>query len=468
MIGPVQGAGRSMDPRRPRERNVSMQSTPLSRRIDGVVKVAAAVLILCAVAGTAVAQEPSSPELVDRILVIVDEEAILLSEVEREVALYRLEAGNAGVEIDDDEAVIRTEVLDRLIESKLIIAAAKQEEIEVSDEAIARDVQSNIDQLVRYYGAQATLETELRRNGMTLDDYRKRSFSQLRDQHYMRAVVGRFVRPRIEVREDEVDAWYAAHIDEVPATPDSLTLADILIPVQPADDVQQALQIKLGSALQALGEGGSFADVARDYSEGPGASRGGRLGRFRPGDLKSGVLEEVIFSLEAGGTSQPVVTEQGLHIIHLDSVSEDGREVSQIFFPLVITEDDVARAGVQAATAHARLLAGEPFAVVAGELSVDPNSSTRGGDLGTFALTDLSPAIQEALGDLDAGGLTDPFMTPAGFYIFLVKDRTFGKRLELEDVRAQVRQAVESEKLQVEMAVYVAELRTRFVVDRKD
>ncbi len=445
-----------------------MQSAPMSRRIGGVVSVAVALLFLCAGTVSVPAQEQSAPELVDRILVIVDEEAILLSEIEREVALYRLEATNAGVEFDDDEAVIRAEVLDRLIESKLIIAAAKQEEIEVSDEAITRDVQSNIDQLTRYYGSLTTLESELQRNGMTLNDYRKRSYSQLRDQHYMRAVVGRFVRPRIEVREDEVIQWYADHLDEVPSTPDSLTLGDILISVQPSDDVQRALQSKLGAALQALGEGVSFADVARDHSEGPGAPRGGRLGRIHPGDLKSRTMEDVIFSLETGETSQPVVTEQGLHIIHLDSVVETGREVSQIFFPLTITEDDVERARIEAGAAHARIMAGESFAVVAGELSVDPNSSTRGGDLGTFALTDLSPAIQEALADLGAGDLTEPFMTPAGFYIFLVKDRTYGEQLAFEDVRDQVRQAVESEKLQDELAVYVTDLRTRFVVDRKD
>lgn len=432
----------------------------------------------CAGALPALAQEGTAPaasapgaptpELVDRILVIVDEEAILLSEIEREVALYKLEAENAGVEIDKDDAAIRDEVIDRLIESKLIIAAAKQEEIEVSDEAISRDVQANIDQLVRYYGSQERLEAELGRTGMTINDYRKRSYSQLRDQSYMRAVVGRFVRPKIEVREEEIDAWYDEHHDDIPATPDSLTLADILVSVQPAPDVQRELQTKLGAALQALGDGMPFADAARRFSEGPGASRGGRLGRLRRGDLRSSVLEDAIFSLDNGETSQPVVSEQGLHILHIDSITSEGREVSQIFFPLTITERDVARARAEANAAHARLLAGEPFPVVAGEVSVDPNSAPDGGDLGTFALSDLSPAIQEALADIGPGELTPPFMTQAGFYIFLVKARSYGHRLALDEVRPQVRQAVESEKLQVELAKYVTELRTRFVVDRKD
>ncbi|MBU0742915.1 peptidylprolyl isomerase [bacterium] len=446
-----------------------MQSKSSAGLGRGIHPATVALIVLCAVCGSALAQEDvASPELVDRILVIVDEEAILLSEVEREVALYSLEAHNAGIALDQDPATIREDVLSRLIESKLIIAAAKQEKIEVSDEAISRDVQSNIDQLVRYYGSLAKLESELLRNGMTLNDYRRRSYSQLRDQHYMRAVVGRFIRPRIEVREDEVEDWYGEHADEIPATPDSLTLADILIAVQPSDEVQRELQGKLGAALQALGEGASFADVAREHSEDPGASRGGKLGTIRPGDLKSAMLEDVIFSLDEGETSQPVVTERGLHILRLDAVGEGGREVSQIFFPLIITEQDVARARAEADVAYARLLAGEPFAMVAGETSVDPGSTALGGDLGRFALSDLSPRIQEALAEAGAGELTEPFLTPAGFYIFLVKERTYGRSLTLVEVRDQVRQAVESEKLQEELTRYVAELRTRFVVDRKD
>ena len=446
-----------------------MKSMPLIGWSGQSRRAVVVLTALCALCGAAPAQPDAPPPvLVDRILVIVDEEAILLSEVEREVALYRLEARNAGVQLDQDDATIREEILTRLIESKLIIAAAKKEEIEVSEEAINRDVQSNIDQLVRYYGSQATLEAELQRNGMTLDDYRRRSYAQLRDQHYMRAVVGRFIRPRIEVREDEVEDWYGAHAAEIPATPDSLTLADILVAVEPSDEVQRELQGKLGAALQALGEGVPFADVAREHSEGPGAEHGGRIGTIRPGDLKSGVLEDVIFSLEAGETSQPVVTENGLHIIHVDAFVEGGREVSQIFFPLVITEADVARARTAAEAAHARVLAGEPFAVVAGQVSVDPSSAVQGGDLGRFALTDLSPRIQEALAEIGEGGLTEPFLTPAGFYVFLVKERTYGRVLQLDEVHEQVRQAVESEKLQAELALYVEDLRTRFVVDRKD
>lgn len=431
-----------------------------------LIPAAAAVLLLLAALGAPAQQ--AAPELVDRIVVIVDEEAILQSDLDREVALYHLEARNTGAEVDMDEQEVRREVLERLVESKLIIAAARLEEIEISDESVEREVQGNIDQLVRYYGSEGALEQELRRNGMTLADYRKRARGQLRDQHYMRAVLNRFIRPRVEVREDEVQDWYEAHRDEVPATPDSLTLADILIPVEPPAEVQRDVQRKLGQVLQKLGDGVDFAEVARAHSEGPMAQRGGRIGAIRRGELYSQSLEDAVFSLPVGQVSQPVVSERGVHIMRVESAAGETREVSQIFFPLTITDDDVARARARAEAVHARLTAGEAFGAVAAQESADPVSAGQGGDLGTFALTDLSPTVQEALQDVQPGGITAPFLTPAGFYIFLVRDREPGHVFTLEEVRPQVRQAVEGEKIEAELATYVEDLRRRFVVDVKD
>ncbi len=64
--------------------------------------------------------------------------------------------------------------------------------------------------------------------------------------------------------------------------------------------------------------------------------------------------------------------------------------------------------------------------------------------------------------------MTEPFLTPAGYYIFRVDARTEGERYALEEIRDQVRQAVEGEKLEVALAEYVTGLRQRFVVDIKN
>jgi len=410
---------------------------------------------------------PAGPVLLDRVIAIVDEEPVLQSELEREIQLYRLERAQGNAPADTtDEATTRREVLDRLIESKLMIAAAREAEIEVEDSAVQEDVESNIAELVRHFGSQDALERELERNGMNLTDYRARTTAQLRDRRYMSAVVNRFVRSKIEVREDEVAAYYAAHQAEVVAAPDSVTLGSILVPVQPSDAAQRELQRKLGDVMQELGAGRPFAEVAARHTEGPNRERGGSLGTLRRGDLYDRRLEEAVFALGPGETSRPIVTERGLHVMHVDSVAGEERVVSQIFFPIQVAAAEVEAARARADAAHARLVAGEPFATVAAEVSAEP-SAARGGELGTFPIDDLSPRFQEALAGRQPGQVTEPVQTPAGFYIFEVRARRPGRLPTYDEVRDNVRRAVESEKLQAELARYVAGLRGRFYVQLK-
>jgi peptidyl-prolyl cis-trans isomerase SurA len=165
--------------------------------------------------------------------------------------------------------------------------------------------------------------------------------------------------------------------------------------------------------------------------------------------------------------SQPIISQRGVHIVRLDAISEQGRALSQIFFPMEVAEDDIERARQLATATYNRLQAGEPFALVATEVSSDPVTARQGGDLGTFRLEELSTQFQEELEDVPAGEFTEPFLTPAGFYIFLVKERTAGHRLTYEEVREDLRRAIEAQKMEAELTRYVEELRERFFIDLK-
>jgi len=433
----------------------------------------AAVLVTVALAcaltwivGVAAAQD--SPRLVDRIVAIVDEEAILQSDLEREMELYRLEKEYAGEEITAEPSEVRAEMLERLVESKLIIAAAKQSDMTVDSEAIQESVQQKIDQFVEHFGSMDNLERELARSGMTLGDYKARMSSQLRDQQYLRLVVGKFIRPKVEVLENEVREYYMAHLDEMPAEPDSVTLSNILVPVQPAAEVRSDLQDAVAAITAALESGRSFEDVAVEYSKGPNASRGGTVGVVGRGDLFDQVLDRAVFDLSLGVISDPVISSRGVHILRVDAIQEDGRRaLSQIFLPIEVTQADVDDAKARIDAARQRVLDGEDFATVASEVSADPSSAPNGGRLGTFNLSDLSEQFQEVLASAYVGQITEPILTPAGWYVFLMRERVDGHRYTYEELKETLRQAVESEKIEAALAEYVTDLRTRFFIDEK-
>ena len=409
-----------------------------------------------------------TPVLVDRVLAIVDEEAILQSDLDREVELFRMNQEYAGLPVSEETPEMRREMLDRLIEAKLVIAAAKAADMSVDEEAVQKSVDQRIEQFIERFGSRETFERELLRSGTNEADFRKRMASQLRDDQYLRLVVGKFIRPGIEVTENDVRDYYLAHLDEMPAEPDSLTLANILVPVQPSVEVRQEVQAQVAAIRELLEAGRPFADVAAEHSRGPNAQRGGAVGVVGPGDLFEPVLDRTAFALSLGDVSEPVVSSRGVHLLRVDNIQADGRRaISQIFLPIEVTQADVEDSRVAIEAARDRLLAGETFARVAADVSADPASAAKGGVLGTFRLSDLSEQFQEALEGVEVGVITDPVLTPAGWYLFQVQGRVAGHMYTYEELREQLQMVVENSQIEQALADYVLELRERFFIDEK-
>ena len=425
------------------------------------------VLALAAALAPAVGAQ-DEPQLVDRILAIVDEEAILQSDLDREVELHRLNQEYQDQEVDADTPALRREMLDRLIESKLIIAAAKAADMDVDRDAIARSVEQRIQQYVDRFGSREAFERELIRSGTTLADFKDRMRTQLRDDQYLRLVVGKFIRPDIEVLENEVEDYYLEHLDEMPAEPDSVTIAAIMVTVQPSSERRREIQDVVARAQAALAAGRPFAEVAAEFSQGPNARRGGQVGVVAPGDLFDQALDRAVFALQEGQVSEPVLSSRGVHLLRVDAIREDGRRaISQVFLPIEVTEDDVDRAEAVIRAARARVEAGEPFGEVAAEVSADRVSAQKGGLLGTFPLDDLSEQFRTALAGLEEGGVSEPVLTPAGWYVFQLRERREGHMYTFAELKDQLRMVVESEKIEQALARYVANLRERFFIDEK-
>lgn len=103
---------------------------------------------------------------------------------------------------------------------------------------------------------------------------------------------------------------------------------------------------------------------------------------------------------------------------------------------LVSTEErtpDEARARIQ--EARERLDAGEDFASVAAELSEDPGSAARGGDLGFFGRGRMVPPFEEAAFGATPGELVGPIETQFGYHLIEVQDRREERQRPLDEVR---------------------------------
>lgn len=151
-------------------------------------------------------------------------------------------------------------------------------------------------------------------------------------------------------------------------------------------------------------------------------------GRPAGGDLpwfSAGVtvkpFEDALYSLEEGEISEPVRTQFGLHLIHLEERRErtPQRKVSHIF--LRGSRDDLS-AEILADSAYATLQSGRPWDDVAEQFSQDGSSSDSGGDIGWVGYGTQFSAdfIDEVLSVDPVASFSQPIKTNYGFHIFRI------------------------------------------------
>lgn len=123
-----------------------------------------------------------------------------------------------------------------------------------------------------------------------------------------------------------------------------------------------------------------------------------------------------------------------------------------------VAEDDAIRA--RADDVRRRLLAGEPFARLAGEHSAAP-SRANGGLIGPLNATELATNLQSLLEGMAVGDLTEPLRVPRGYQILKLESRTNPKVRTFEEARGDIANAIGGQRLEVERTKYLDRLRAQ-------
>ena len=105
--------------------------------------------------------------------------------------------------------------------------------------------------------------------------------------------------------------------------------------------------------------------------------------------------------------------------------------------------EDQAKA--RAESALARIRGGADFAQVAREMSEDASTASRGGDLGLIAAGELVPEVDKAIQGLKAGEVAGPFRSPFGFHVLKVFEVVPASRKELKEVAPTLRATLAAE-----------------------
>lgn len=121
-----------------------------------------------------------------------------------------------------------------------------------------------------------------------------------------------------------------------------------------------------------------------------------------------------------------------------------------------VAQDDAARA--EAEEVRKRLMAGEPFPRLAGEVS-DAPSKANGGLIGPLSREEIAPSLQTQLDGMKVGELTAVMRTTRGYQILKLENRTDTKIRTFEEARADISNKVGESKMTGERLKYLERLR---------
>lgn len=249
--------------------------------------------------------------VVDRVVAVVNQEIITLSELEKWINPIKDETV-AGDRLEKRERVqaLRREVLEKLIEEKLVDQEVKKLAIKVSN----KEVEATLDEVKRRNSAtQEQLEKALIAEGLTLESYKK----QIEKGLQRRKLINSAVKIETKAGEKELREFYKKNIDHYRVN-ETFRPAHILfvIPKEATQEEVREIRKKCETVLRKIRDGEDFGEMAFVYSQDASSKSQGDLGFFKKGELLPAFEREAL-RLKTGEVSGVVRTEFGFHIIKL-------------------------------------------------------------------------------------------------------------------------------------------------------
>lgn len=252
---------------------------------------------------------PTADDVSDRIVAVVNNDAITLGELLESVAAWRSE-NRQGASPSDDE--LATQFLTRLIDARLQLQEADREKISVEEAEVTDELADRVKKL----GAPSmeAFEESLKQHGITMESLRKR----VRDGIRMSRVVRRKVTLRVSVTDTEIDRYLDANRPKL-ETGLSYHARHILVGADNDSEPAVAAARTKAEGLRAEARAGAdFAELARRHSADASAKDGGDLGTLKRGELAQ-EIEAQILRLEPGEVSQPYKSPLGWHVFKLET-----------------------------------------------------------------------------------------------------------------------------------------------------
>ncbi len=251
----------------------------------------------------------AAQELLEGIAALVGSEIVLVSEV-NQIAVPVEEKMRGSGRPESEILTMRAEVLDRLIESRLIGNVVRRLELSASE----AEIDQAVDSIARETGLSLEqLERSVASHGLTVEEYRAKIKSEIERSK----VLNSMVRARVRLDDADVRALYAERFGQQPAGGEEAHLRHLLVAfgVGVHRDRDTACVLAAEAATRIASGEASFEELARELSDAD-PERGGELGWIHMQDLAAWMVP-VVSSLEVGELSEVVETRFGCNLLQL-------------------------------------------------------------------------------------------------------------------------------------------------------
>jgi peptidyl-prolyl cis-trans isomerase SurA len=401
----------------------------------------------------------------DYIVAVVNQELVTASELQQRVARIRDEAARNRTPLPPPGA-LRKQVLDTLIDERVLVTNARDSGARVDEPEIDRAV-ANVAQQNQLTMAQ--LRDRLRQEGLNYAKFR----DNIRDQLLVERVREREVTSRIRVTDAEIDDLVEKR-RKAAGEGTEIDLAQILIsvPEKASADVVAERRARAEAAQKRVLGGEDFATVAREVSEDSNRAQGGDIG-MRPLDRLPDLFVHAAERLKPGEVSTELLqSDAGFHVLKLvdrKASAASTIDQSRVRHILLRPSAELTReAATQRLLEFKReILAGTKTFEQLARANSEDASAQQGGDLGWTAPGSYVPEFEQVVAALPVGGISDPVTTRFGLHLVQVVDR---RKLTLDkrQLREQARNILREQKFEAAFAEWLRDMRSRSYIELRE
>lgn len=399
-----------------------------------------------------------SQQVVDKIVAVVDNEIILQSELDFQTQLFASQR-----KIDPKAPGLKQQVLNMILEDKLLYVQANLDSIQVTDDEVKRQIESKVSQIIQQYGSKEKVEQMY---GMSIEKIKR----ELRDDGKKELMVYRLQEKKfgvLEASRREVEEFFSKYKDSLGIIPEKVKILHIFKNPKTSEASKLRSRNLAQKLLDSLKAGADFAELAKTNSEDPGsAAHGGDLGYVKRGVFFP-QFEAAAFELSINEISPVIESPVGYHIIQLLDRRGESIHCRHILIKVKADEEaDLKTIELLNDVRDSVIRFNKSFNEMAKKYSDDKETAPFGGVLGTFYLNQIDKNLLDIVGKLKEGEISFPRRVDYsanvyGYHIVYLQKRIGQHSPDISVDYDEVKRLADEFKKQKQYADWIAELKKK-------